>query len=115
MALPNSLQVTCDKCKISAGCPSRGSSPLKVDGKLKAFCLLIGGYGREEVDRSILSQESLEIAEKNGFCLSIASVPRHEEGVGIIRDTIKVFSGSVTHEREKVDVYMDMVAPKSFK
>ena len=100
----NSLQMQCSKCRVADTCPRKGSSPLKVpNSRLPVFCQLVGGYGRTPVDRTLLSKESLEIAEKNGPCVTIAEVPRYDEDSGhVVHDVVTIFSPPVLHPREKV-------------
>ncbi len=114
MALPNLLKMTCNKCKISKNCPSFGSSPLIISNKPVATCSLIGGYGRSPIDKSILSQESLDLSTKNGDCLTIASVPQYDEASELVFfKTVKIFSQSVTHAREKTEIWQDNIIPKN--
>ena len=106
------LEVTCDKCKVSQTCPARGSSPLYVEGKMKARCQLVGGHGKTPVQKEDLSPESLEKSLRDGPCLTIAQVPRLEDGY-LVRETVKIFSHPVTHEREKVPDLMGNAVTKS--
>lgn len=78
------------------------------------FCRIIGGYGREPVDPIVLSAESLERSRRDGPCLTIAEVPKRDEGSGyVVLDIVKVFHHPIKHERESTDFRADMMYPKS--
>lgn len=112
MPLPQVLEMVCSKCRVSGNCPAKGSSPLLNNGKMIAKCRLVGGYGRVELDKSILSPESNQISKKNGLCLTIAEVPKMENDM-IIYDMVKIFSHPITHERESVPDLIGNIVPKS--
>jgi hypothetical protein len=108
------LEIICSKCQVSEYCPKSGSSPLIVNNKL-AKCRLIGGYGRDPVDQSILSDESKKLSEKNGPCLTIAEIPEFDDCSNIINFKLtKIFSPPIIHARENVPWQYDMLYPKSF-
>ncbi len=115
MPAPNSLQLLCKTCKVSATCPRRGSSPLYTDGNRKMLtCVLVGGYSRDPVDQSILSKESKAASEKDGPCLSIAEVPTFDRDSGkFYFEVVKVFHRPILHPREKVSQKMDAMAELS--
>jgi hypothetical protein len=110
MSAPNSLQVLCKTCKISATCPKRGSSPLYADGNRKMMtCVVVGGYGRDPVDPSILSEESKSSSERDGRFLSIVEVPAFDKDSGkYYFEVVKVFHEPIVHPREKVSHKMDV-------
>lgn len=113
MAQPNKLEITCNKCKVSDFCPSKGASPLKFENKIY-FCYLVGGYGRTPVDECILSEKSKELVKKQGGCLTIAEVPVLDTGSNMIYQKIeKIFHKPVLHAREIVDGDKVNVHPKS--
>jgi hypothetical protein len=65
-----------------------------------ALCELVGNYGREPVEESILSSASKELVAKNGPCLSIVYIP-YEDELGNIRYSLeKIFHPAIKHERE---------------
>ncbi len=114
MTAPTNLEVTCDKCAVSGTCSRRGSSPLYVNGVMKARCYLIGGYGRTAVDKSILSKESLERTMKEGECLTLAMIPSFDiDQNQIIYGLVKIFAPPVLHKRETTDLWQDRLIPKN--
>lgn len=116
MPQPNRLEVTCQSCKVASFCPSKGSSPLLRAGKLVARCRLVGGYGRVPVRPEALSQESLEVAQQNGMCLTIAEVPSLLGDGRVTYDTVKIFAPPSLHPREVKPVApVDVTIPRSHK
>lgn len=96
----NVLSVRCTECKVASSCPQRGTSPVSI-GKKVFLCRLMGGYGREKVDPSILSEESKARSDRDGPCLTIAEVPEVEEQTVTYR-VVKIFHQPIVHDREKV-------------
>lgn len=96
------LERECAKCAVSATCPSRGSSPL-IFNNHRIACRIVGGFGRVPVDRSVLSEESKAVSDKNGPCLTVAEVPRVDDG-RIVFDVVKIFSPPILLDREKQPV-----------
>jgi hypothetical protein len=95
------LKMECNRCKVAAFCPRRGASPLMTPDGKREFCSIIGGYGREPVDPSILSEQSKRLVESNGPCLTIAEVPVYDnDRVETVME--KVFSPPIKHDRETV-------------
>lgn len=70
-----------------------------VVGKIPHYCHLVGGYGREPVDQSILSPESAERARLDGPCLTLAEIPKVGDR-GVEYELVKIFNHPVKHERE---------------
>lgn len=105
------LEIECQKCRVANTCPNRNSSPLNLSGK-RHLCRIIGGYGRVPVDDSILSPESSILAKTNGPCLTIAEIPREEDGE-VVYEIVKIFSPPVLNERETTNEIMDRIIPKS--
>lgn len=98
------LKMNCDRCAVSPYCPEKGRSPLFLS---RGFvqCHIIGGYGREPVDSSILSEETRKEALRNGGCLTIAEVPFYDDvAEHVERRIVKVFSPPVKHPRERTSV-----------
>lgn len=105
----NSLQMTCDKCRVASTCPARGSSPVVgANGRPKAFCRILGGYGRDPVDPAILSEDSRRRSEADGPCLTLAEVPDQTGNYSIV----KVFSPPVRHDRESTSELLDRLVPR---
>lgn len=76
-------------------------------------CRLVNGYGRTPVDSSILSEESLKIAQNQGPCLTIAEVPSFDEEGDFFYEITKIFSPPILHERETVNWPTNLIYPKS--
>jgi|HubBroStandDraft_6_1064221.scaffolds.fasta_scaffold574155_2 hypothetical protein len=113
--MQNTLQVTCDKCKVAETCPKKGSSPAIFPhlNKRKLFCHIIGGYGRVPVRESLLSEESKEKSKVNGPCLTIAHVPTYDESTGMLTDeVVKIFSKPIKHPRETIPWNINLFFPK---
>jgi hypothetical protein len=109
----NYLKMECAKCRVATFCPERGSSPLKSPTTM-TYCQIVGGYGRDPVESSILSPESLEARDKNGPCLTLAYVPFYDkETEQISAKLTKIFSPPVLHERETVSWDIEAMIPKS--
>ena len=68
MTIPNALSMTCNRCKVASTCTCNGSSPFVLPSKQQLLCRLIGGYGREPIDPSLLSEESKSMSECDGPC-----------------------------------------------
>lgn len=114
MPAPNSLQVLCKACKVSTTCPRSGSSPLYHGDRKMLACRIVGGYGREPVDPSSLSEESRARSEQDGPCLSIAEVPTFDQDSEKVHfEVVKVFHKPIMHPRERVSHKMDAMAPLS--
>ena len=108
MSLPNKLSMECRKCRVSAECPSNGSSPLRLGSGKPVLCRLVGGYGQTPVPESKMSKESKELAEKHGPCLTIAEVPTVDEASGkIYFKTVKVWAQAQLHPRQTTTMSMD--------
>ena len=106
--------MTCQKCSVSKTCPKAGTSPLSTKGNKKAFCFLMGGYGRTPVDPSKLSPESMEISKRDGPCVTIAYIPSYDEFEEKVSFSLtKIFSPPVLHAREKTNFQLDALYPKS--
>lgn len=99
----NVLKMECDRCAVANNCEARGASPLIFPGGM-AFCHIIGGYGRNPVDKSILSEESKKKSLRDGECLTIAEVPRLEETGRVEKRVVFIFSSPVRHAREKTSI-----------
>jgi hypothetical protein len=61
------------------------------------------------VDPEILSEESKAIVEQNGPCLTIASIPVAENEMQIF----KIFSPPILNDREKPQIPIDGLYPRS--
>jgi len=110
----NNLIVTCNKCKVAKTCPRRGSSPTTIPNtKKQLFCQIIGGYGRDPVDKSRLSANSLLLSERDGPCLTVAQVPTWNEDINAyMMDLVKIFSPPNKHPRETVPWNINLIFPK---
>ncbi len=78
------------------------------------FCRIVGGYGREEVDPSKLSLESLERSRRDGPCLTVAEAPVRDESGIVVHKPVTVFHHPIRHERETTDFRADMLYPRSY-
>jgi len=96
----NTLQMTCDKCKIAGTCPKKGASPLVV-GKQRVQCQILGGYARKPVSPTILGARLKARQKKDGPCMTMVKVPTLDEQGDIIFEDVKVFSQPILHDREK--------------
>ena len=107
------IEMECARCPVSSTCPSRGASPtLHNEGVIK--CQIVGGFGRDPVDRTILSFESMAIADRDGPCLTVAEVPHIGETGQIEFQLVKIFSQPVLSTREKTMVVtMSDLEPRS--
>ena len=89
---------------------------MKIGKHLPVFCQILGGYGREPIDKSKLSKESLIAYERDGNCLTFAYVPQYnKEDESLTRVLTKIFSPPVLHARESVSFNTEMMYPKSHK
>ncbi len=80
----------------------------------KLFCHIIGGYGRDPINRALLSPESLARSETDGPCLTIAVVPTRDEETGMIQEEIvKIFAPPVKHPRETVPFNINLIYPSN--
>jgi hypothetical protein len=95
----SALEMTCDRCPVRPQCPKSGSSPLIVSGGKRVHCRILGGFGRQPVDVSILSEESRRRMEADGPCLTLAEVPGFEDGQ-VSWTITKVFAPAVLNARE---------------
>ncbi len=108
------LEMTCERCAVAQACPKNGSSPLFLPGAKRVHCRILGGFGKQPVDLSILSEKSKALVEKNGPCLTIAEVPRLEDEL-VTYETVKIFSQPVVSDREKPTAILGgQLNPKSF-
>src|SRR5271157_1926047 len=110
----NPLMMQCSKCRVAETCPRRGSSPLPLpkSGTRKVFCYIIGGYGREPVEKRKLSAESLARSEKDGPCMTLARVPYIDEETGTLQyEMVKVFSQPMLHPRETIPFNINLIYP----
>jgi len=89
----------CNRCVVAQNCPRRGSSPLVIDGKTLK-CRIVGGFGREPVDRTILSEESRLVSDRDGPCLTIAEIPTVDDQKIVMLEVTKIFSSPNLTERE---------------
>lgn len=109
----NELHLECNRCKVSSHCPRNGSSP-HIFNKKKILCIIVGGYGRKPVDLEILSEESKALVEKNGPCLTIATVPTTDPDSGMLyMELTKIFHQPILHERETTSFQQNALYPKS--
>lgn len=112
----NNLDMVCSKCKIAECCPKKGSSPLVIPGKKPEMCQLVNGYGRDPISDDKLSEESKQLVDKQGRCLSIAEIPVLDEHTGkIYREIVKIFHQPILHPREKTNWQLDMIYPRSHR
>lgn len=93
------IEIECSRCSVSDYCPKKGSSPIS-HGKNILKCRIMGGFGRKPVDKSILSDESLKLFEKNGPCLTIAEVPSVDDQGFVTYKVEKIFSPPCLSSRE---------------
>ena len=108
MGLPNKLEMECGQCKVADECPARGASPLRLGSGKPVRCRLIGGYGQKPVPVDRMSDETRNVVERNGPCLTIAEVPRVDEPSGrIYFETVKIWSQPKLHPRQTTSVSMD--------
>ena len=110
----NNLTVACVKCKVASTCPRRGSSPTLVPkSKKQLFCQIIGGYGRDPIDTSKLSPDSLARSKRDGPCLTIAQVPTWNPDINTyMTELVKIFSQPNKHPRENVAWNINIMYPK---
>jgi hypothetical protein len=110
----NALQMECSRCRVAVTCPRKGASPLVLQSGKKVFCQIVGGYGRAPVDRDALSKESLEAADRDGPCLTLAEVPTFDPDADVVvMEVTKIFSHPVLHERETIGFNQELIYPKS--
>jgi hypothetical protein len=65
-------------------------------------------------DRSILSEESKERADRDGPCLTLAELPVLDLATGEVKyEVLKIFSPPVLHEREKTNDMQNLLYPKN--
>lgn len=96
----DALDMTCERCAVAKTCPKQGSSPLFTSGNKRVHCRILGGFGRQPVDVSILSEESRKRMEADGPCLTLAEVPVFEDGI-VAWELTKIFAEPVLNERER--------------
>lgn len=99
------LDMTCERCAVATKCPKNGSSPTLTQGGKRSLCRILGGYGRVPVDPAVLSADSLVRSKKDGPCLTLAEVPKVEDGQ-VIWELTKVFHHPVIGAREKPDAIL---------
>jgi len=119
----------CSRCPVINSCPKKGSSPL-VMGSKKVYCEVIGGFNRKPIDEGSLSPSSLELARKNGFCVSFVSIPEkvvirsnhsksiyvddHNGHIDVVLKIEKIFHEPILSDREKnVITTMSDLLPRS--
>ncbi len=93
------IETDCRSCKISKNCPEKGGIPL-IHNKKPHRCAVYNGYAGTEIDKEALSKESTEIAEKNGYCVSIVGKPYIEDGE-VKEKILKIFHDKILHPRQK--------------
>ncbi len=80
------------------------------------LCSIVGGYGRESLDDSVLSEESRIRAARDGRCLTLAEVPSVDVSSGLTyMEVVKIFHPPVLHPREKPGKSTDHLILKSHK
>lgn len=85
------IEMECNRCSVANTCPRRGASPLNLDGKMLK-CRIVGGFGRNPVDRTVLSDASKAASDKDGPCLTIAEVPTLDDQKFLTMEVVKIFS-----------------------
>lgn len=96
------MMLSCNTCKLSETCPKRGVSPLTVKGNKKVYCQLIGNFGIDPVDESILSPASLVRMKKDGPCTSYVEVPEFDKYSNMLHYShIVIFHKPILHERQR--------------
>jgi hypothetical protein len=117
------MEMECSRFLVQKTCPKYGSSPINygqdnpIFSHLKIIkCRIIGGFGKQPVDESILSEESKKLIKTNGPCLTIAEVPSVDEQGYVKWEVTKIFSPPCLSDREKnVPMTSSDLATKSFK
>ena len=104
------LNVTCNKCAISAWCPSKGSSPIVHLGK-RYECQVLNGYGRTSVERNKLSESNRILFDSGRTAVTIIQMPV-VEGDWVMTETKVVLSPPIRSERESTTVFYDRMFPK---
>lgn len=110
------MMMTCDRCSVRPTCPRAGASPTNYPAKRPGvfYCRLVGGFGRQPIDKSILSPESLERCLKDGPCLTIAEVPTIDvANNNVYSEIVKIFAPPVLSEREQGIPVLNPVVPRS--
>ncbi len=79
------------------------------------FCRVVGGYGLGPVDRSILSEEMKERADRDGPCLTLAEVPTREPSGHVHYELVKVFHQQIVHPRSTTTECLDAMFPRSHR
>ena len=97
------MDVECNRCLISSYCPEKGTTPIRFNQHLIP-CQLVGGYGKEPVERNRVSSKNLPLYDAHGPSVSIALVPYVDECKNLATKTVKVFHPPVKHARETTDV-----------
>lgn len=111
MAIPNILLMRCANCQVASTCSKQGASPLTTGGRI-FLCRLIGGYGKVPVDLDKMSEQTKEIAKRDGPCLTLAEVPVLDEASKFVTyELTKIFSPPVLHARETLSG-IDLIAMK---
>lgn len=92
----------CKTCKLAETCPDKGSSPLITKGNKQVYCELLGNYGIDPVEESILSPDSLVRMKKDGPCTSYVQIPKFDKDSGTVYTEPKViFHQPILHERQR--------------
>ncbi|HED37911.1 MAG TPA: hypothetical protein ENI76_06675 [Ignavibacteria bacterium] len=115
MPIPRRLRVLCNKCLISEYCIYKGQSPLYVSKNSQTIeCVIVGGYGLKKPSSEILSEESKKSQKKFGECLSIVEIPQLDQSTGYVyTTTTMIWHPRIKHEREKSDMIIDQIIPRS--
>lgn len=92
-------------------------SPFLPSGSRKpVFCVIVGGYGRDPVDRDKLSDAARARSDRDGPCLTVAEVPVQDMATKhVYRETVTIYHHPVRHAREKAELVATMLYPKSHK
>lgn len=98
------LNMTCERCKVASHCDLKGTSPLILNRKEIYHCRIVGNYGRDPIDQTVLSEESKQKVAEHGPCLTIAEIPVLDDSGVIVYQTKKIFSEPILHDREKKGV-----------
>lgn len=111
----NTLEMTCQKCKVASTCPKYGASPLKTPKMRKPlFCHIQGVFGRVPIDPARLSEESKVRSAKDGPCATFAVVPVIDEASQmLVHENVVIFSPPNLHPRETVPWNVNLMYPKS--
>jgi hypothetical protein len=102
--------LTCDKCKLATTCPKKGSSPFSHQGQKQLKCELIGNFGKDPVDVSILSLASRARMEKDGPCTSYVDIPMYDASSDKVTfETTIIFHHPIRHPRDLAVSELDIM------